>query len=255
MRSIRQMTQKMLLVIGFGLGLGFVAATASASPTMPQNGVEYTVLDRPQPAEGGKKVEVIEFFGYFCPHCNALEPVIAAWVKKQGDNIVFKRIHVNFHDLVTQQKLYYTLEAMGKTEEFHAKAFAALHIERNRLQSDADIMEFVTKSGLDKQKFMDVYNSFAVQSKVNRSAQMQDAYRIDSVPMFAVDGRYMTGPAMAAKGLGRVTEDAQNVAGIQVLDFLFNKVLKDKNAPAAAAPAASKVTPAAPAAKDAAKKK
>lgn len=83
MRSIRQMTQKMLLVIGFGLGLGFVAATASASPTMPQNGVEYTVLDRPQPAEGGKKVEVIEFFGYFCPHCNALEPVIAAWVKSK----------------------------------------------------------------------------------------------------------------------------------------------------------------------------
>ena len=250
MRSIRQMTQKMLLVIGFGLGLGFVATTAGATPTMPQNGIEYTVLERPQPAEGGKKVEVIEFFGYFCPHCNALEPVIAAWVKKQGDNIVFKRVHVNFHELVTQQKLYYTLEAMGKTEEFHAKAFAAFHIERNRLQSDTDIMEFVTKAGLDKQKFMDVYNSFAVQSKVNRSAQMQDAYRIDSVPMFAIDGRYMTGPAMAAKTLGRVTEDAQNLAGVQVVDFLFNKVLKEKNAPAAAAPAATSA-----ASKAAAKKK
>ena len=49
------------------LSLGLVVATASASSTNPENGKEYKVLARPQPAEMGKKVEVIEFFGYFCP--------------------------------------------------------------------------------------------------------------------------------------------------------------------------------------------
>jgi thiol:disulfide interchange protein DsbA len=63
--------QKLLLTLGFGL----LAASAGASVTAPQQGVEYTVLPRPQPTESGKKVEVIEFFGYFCPHCNALDPL------------------------------------------------------------------------------------------------------------------------------------------------------------------------------------
>ena len=30
----------------------------------------------------GGKIEVIEFFWYGCPHCNALEPAIVDWVKR-----------------------------------------------------------------------------------------------------------------------------------------------------------------------------
>ena len=71
------------------------ASTAFASPTDPKNGVEYVTLAQPQPVQAtGKKVEVIEFFMYHCPHCNALEPQLEQWVKKQGDNIVFKRVHL-----------------------------------------------------------------------------------------------------------------------------------------------------------------
>jgi len=121
------------------LGLGLLATGAGASPAAPQNGTEYRVLSRPQPTEAGKKIEVIEFFGYFCPHCNALEPQIEAWVKKQGDNISFKRVHVDFHELVTQQKLFFTLEAMGKVDEYQPKVFAAFHVDHNRLQTDDDM--------------------------------------------------------------------------------------------------------------------
>ncbi|MEB0138959.1 MULTISPECIES: thiol:disulfide interchange protein DsbA/DsbL [unclassified Undibacterium] len=223
MRVLSQVLRGLLL-----LGLGFLASGAGASPAAPQSGVEYRVLSRTQPTESGKKVEVIEFFGYFCPHCNALEPVIAEWVKKQGDNIVFKRVHVNFHGLVTQQKLYFTLEAMGKTEEYHAKAFNAYHVERNRLQSDADIMEFVAKSGIDKQKFSDIYNSFAISSKLSRATQLMESYQIDSVPTIAIDGRYVTSPAQAVSTVTRVSEDQQNRAVIQVLDFLVAKAAKEK---------------------------
>lgn len=222
-------------------------ATAGASPTMPQAGVEYQVLKRPQPADGGKKIEVIEFFGYFCPHCNALEPLIAEWVKKQGDNIVFKRVHVNFHGLVPQQKLYFTMEAMGKADEYHMKAFNAFHIDRNRLQSDAEVMEFVNKSGLDKQKFSDIYNSFSIQSKLNRAAQLSDAYQVDGVPFIAVDGRFTTSPVMSVTTIARVTEEEQNRSVLQVLDFLITKIQKERNAPAAPA-AASSTAPASAAA-------
>ncbi|MBI3285807.1 MAG: thiol:disulfide interchange protein DsbA/DsbL [Burkholderiales bacterium] len=219
------------------LGLSLVAAAVGATPAMPQNGVEYEVLARPQPAESGKKIEVVEFFAYFCPHCYALEPLMAEWVKKQGDNIVFKRVHVNMHGLVTQQKLHYTLDAMGKLEEFHMKVFNAYHIDRNRLQTDAEVMEFVAKSGLDKQKFQEIYNSFAIQSKVARAAQMSDAYHVDGVPNIAIDGRYVTSPVMSVRAVGRVSEDAQNRAVLQVMDYLVAKIQKERNVPAAAEPA------------------
>jgi len=234
MRLLSQLVRSFVFI-----GLGLLAAGAGASPTMPQNTVEYRVLSRPQPTESGKKIEVIEFFGYFCPHCNALDPVLAEWVKKQGDNIVFKRVHVNFHNLIPQQKLYFTMEAMGKLDDYHVKAFNAYHVERNRLASDADVMDFVSKSGLDKQKFTEVYNSFTIQSKLNRASQMMESYGVDSVPMLAVDGRYVTSPAQAVSTLGRATEDMQNRALLPVLDYLVAKAQKEKSG---VVPAPSPVT-------------
>ena len=64
--------------------LGLVASTAFASPADPKLGTDYVQLASPQPVQAvGKKVEVIEFFMYHCPHCNVLEPFLAEWVKKQ----------------------------------------------------------------------------------------------------------------------------------------------------------------------------
>ncbi|MFZ6864621.1 thiol:disulfide interchange protein DsbA/DsbL [Undibacterium sp. Ji67W] len=211
------------------LGLGLLATSAGASPAAPQNGTEYRVLSSPQPTDTGKKIEVVEFFGYFCPHCNALEPQIEAWVKKQGDNIIFKRIHVNFHELVAQQKLFFTLEAMGKIDEYQPKVFAAYHVDHNSLRTDEDVMRFVSKSGLDKQKFSEIYNSvFFTQNKLTRAKQLMGAYQIDAVPSIAVDGRFVTSPAQAVSAVGRASEDSQNAAVLQVLDFLVAKAKKEK---------------------------
>lgn len=214
------------------LSLGLMAATAGASSANPENGKEYRVLARPQPAEAGKKVEVIEFFGYFCPHCRAFEPYLAEWVKRQGENILFKRVHVNFHELVTQQKLYYTLEAMGKTEELHAKVFDAFHIDRNQLRSDADITTFVVKNGLDKQKFFEVYNSFSIMSKLSRTAQLQEAFQINGVPTIIIDGRYITSIDEVRKALGLNGPEQTNIMEtLKVIDNLVAKTQKEKNTP------------------------
>ena len=105
---------RFLKKILFAAALCTVALGASASPAEPKNGVEYDTLATPQATDAGKKIEVTEFFAYYCPHCNVLEPQLAAWVKKQGDNIVFKRVHVSRDDSVTpQQRLFFTLQAMG----------------------------------------------------------------------------------------------------------------------------------------------
>lgn len=217
------------------VSIAFLSFSAAAQE--PRLGQEYTVLDRPQPTDSGKKVEVTEFFGYFCPACNSFEPYLEAWIKKQGDRIVVKRVHVKFSDLMaSQQKLYFTLEAMGKVDEYQLKTFNAYHIDRNRLSSDADVFKYVDKVGLDKKKFTDIYGSFAIQSKVNRAVQLMSDYKINGVPTVAIDGRYIVSPAdLFAKSKAR---DGSH-AGLVVMDWLVDKAYKEKN-PASAAPVASK---------------
>lgn len=209
--------------------LCLVAATAGATPENPQNGKDYRTLDKAQQTESGKKVEVTEFFWYNCPHCNAFEPVLADWVKKQGDNIVFKRVPVMFRDsFVPQQRLYYALEAMGKSEELQKKIFRTIHIDRKPLDTEAQIVEFISKEpGIDKQKFVDLYASFGVQAKAKRAAQLQQAYQIDGVPTIAIDGRYLTSPSIVGGSIGQQPETVLQEATVKVMDWLVAKTAKE----------------------------
>lgn len=207
-----------------------IASSAFASPTAPTNGVEYITLAQPQPVQSAaKKVEVIEFFMYHCPACNALEPSLAAWVKKQGANIDFKRVHMPMQGPNDPEAhLYLTLEAMGRLEDTHAKVFNAFHVQRQRLNRDEAIMEWIPKQGIDKAKFVEYWNSFGVQSKLRRIPQVLAAYKIDSVPTLVIDGRYMTSPSVVGNALKGAPGISPQQATMQVADALVAKVQKDK---------------------------
>lgn len=216
---------KLLAAAGFGL----VALSAAASPASPQNGLDYRTLEQPQQTAAGNKVEVTEFFWYSCPHCFAFEPELESWVKKQGDKIVFKRVPIAFRDsFIPQQKLYYTLEGLGMVDQLHAKVFRAIHVERQRLDTDAEIADFMAKQGVDKKKFTDMYNSFAVQTKVRQASQTQNAYKVDGVPLVAIDGRWLTSPSIVGTSIGNKPEPILQASTLQVMDFLVSKAAQEK---------------------------
>jgi thiol:disulfide interchange protein DsbA len=208
--------------------LSLMAATAGASPTAPVNGTDYRTLEKAQQTDSGKKVEVTEFFWYSCSHCNAFEPSLEAWVKKNADKIVFKRVPVIFRDsFIPQQKLYYTIEALGLVDTMHVRIFRAIHTERQTLDTDKQILDFVSRQpGVDIKKFTETYNSFGVQTKVSRAAQLQAAYKVDGVPMVAVDGRYVTAPSIVGTSLGNRPESVLHEATLQVMDHLVAKSAK-----------------------------
>lgn len=206
------------------LSLGFLMATAGATPAAPQNGVDYRTLDKPQNIDPGKKIEVTEFFWYSCPHCFAFEPYLAEWAKKHANTVVFKRVPVNFREsFIPQQKLYYALEAMGKSEEMQGKIFHAIHVDHQNLDSDAAILDFVVKHGVDKQKFIEAYSAFGTLAKVKRALSLQEAYKIDGVPTIAVDGKYETSPAIVGSAMGQQPESVLATAALQVMDALVVK--------------------------------
>jgi len=207
-----------------------VAVAAMASPSAPKNGVEYLTMPTPQPADAGKKVEVIEFFAYYCPHCNSFEPSLEAWIKKQGNNIVFKRVHVPYDEsTAAQQRLYFTLEALGLVDQYQAKVFQAIHVDRQPLKTDAEVLAFITTQGIDPVKFKAAYTSFGVTARIHRASSMMASYGIDSWPAIIVDGRYKTSPAQAGTEMKDVMNEGQlHVAVLTVMDALVAKVQAEK---------------------------
>ncbi len=214
---------RLLQRLFFLASVGLIALSAAASPTNPVEGAEYHRLQNAQPTDTGKKVEVLEFFWYNCPHCFAFEPALAEWSKKRADNIVLRRVPVGFRDsFIPQQKLYYTLEAMNRLD-LHRVVFDAIHLGRQRLDREEAIIEFIEKQGVDRQKFLDVFNSFSVQSKVKRARQLQDIYRIEGVPTVIIDGQYLTSPSIVGASMRGQSEAAMNAATLQVMDALISK--------------------------------
>ncbi len=165
----------------------------------PVAGTDYQVLDTRAPVEApGGKIEVIEFFWYNCPHCNAFEPTLGDWVKKLPKDVAFRRVPVAFNDsFVPQQKLFYTLESMGLLDKLHARVFAAIHVEKLNLSKAEAIVEWVVKNGVDQTKFLKEYNSFGVVTKTQKGSQLQSAYKVEGVPAMGVAGQFYTDGTMA----------------------------------------------------------
>jgi thiol:disulfide interchange protein DsbA len=224
MRSLR------FALLAASLVATVVSTPAFASPTDPKNGVEYVTLAQPQPVQAaGKKVEVIEFFMYHCPHCNALEPQFEQWVKKQGDNIVLKRIHLTAGGPTDPEAhLYLTLEALGKVDEMHAKVFKAIHVDRIRMKDDATVIDWVSKNGIDRATFTNAWNSFGVMTKLRRLPQVIDAYKVDGAPTVVIDGKYVTSPATVYNSVKASNEIQLFQATLQVMDALVAKAAKTK---------------------------
>ena len=193
-----------------------MAAGAAMAQSAPIAGKHYTRLPRQLAVASADKIDVIEFFWYGCPHCNAFEPALEPWVKALPPDVAFRRVPVAFRaePFVAHQKLYYALEALGQVEALHGKVFAAIHGGGRRLDKLADISAFVASHGVDAKKFADVYDSFQVQSKVRQAKQLSEAYDIDGVPALGVHGRFYTSGTQAGP--------AQNM--LKVADYLIAQV-------------------------------
>jgi thiol:disulfide interchange protein DsbA len=68
---------------------------ASASPADPKNGVEYAPCARRRPPNLARRSKSRSSSRTPARTATCFDPQLAAWVKKQGDNIVFKRMHIS----------------------------------------------------------------------------------------------------------------------------------------------------------------
>ncbi len=200
------------------VGATALPGLARAQARAFKEGADYLRLEKPAPVEApASKIEVVEFFWYGCPHCNAFEPQLEAWSKTMPKEATLRRVPVAFRpDFEPNQRLYYVLEEMGKVPDLHKKVFQAIHAERQPLASRDQVTAWAEKQGLDRAKFTELYNSFGVSTKVRKATQLQDAYQVDGVPAIGVGGKYFTSGSLA-KSMERA---------LQVTDYLIGQSRK-----------------------------
>lgn len=198
MKQLRTLVLATLTIFGFVL-----ASAATAKPVLDK---EYKLLDpaQPQPATV-KGVEVLEFFNYACPHCYEFEPSLKTWLKNKPKNTDFRYVPAVFNErMFPLAKLYYALEEMGLLEKLHEKVYYAIHQQQLNLLDRAILLKWIGEQGVDVKKFEATFDSFSVNNKAQRAAQMSRNYRIPGTPYLIIGGRYLTGPSMSVGADGSV---------------------------------------------------
>ena len=189
----------------FSLRLATASMALTAAPALraqggPVEGTHYVKLNTPAPVTvpEGKKIEVVEFFWYECPHCNAFELPLEAWVKKLPADVAFRQVPVGFtarHQVT--QRLFYALQEMGQLQALHRRVFAAVHVQGRRMGTESEVMAWMKEQGVDMARFTDLYKSFQVNTMSTKARQLSDAYKIDGVPALGVQGRFWTAASLA----------------------------------------------------------
>ncbi|AEJ02372.1 DSBA oxidoreductase [Nitrosomonas sp. Is79A3] len=203
----------------FFLLLSFSLISLSSARADIVEGKDYTVLATPQPTQDGNTIEVLEFFWYGCPHCDSLHPHLKTWLMNIPKDVSFRYVPATLRaNWVAAAKIFYTIEAIGKTDVLHDKVYDAVHRDKIDINNESVLFDWVEKQGIDRKKFEDTYRSFSVQNQVARSTQLSRQYQLTGVPALVINGKYITSGKM-----GGTPQDT-----IRTLEALIEKIRKEK---------------------------
>ena len=200
--------------------LALLAAGSAMAQQALVAGRDYTQISPAQPTDSGKKIEIIEFFWYGCPHCYHLEPSLKAWLKRKPADVEFKPMPATFGAPTWEPltRTYYALDAMSLAAKHHDALFAAM-VNDSRI-----IADWLATKGVDKQKFLDAYNSFAVNNRTKRSEDMTRSYDVPGTPAIAIEGKYLISPSNFSNADNSVNYDRF----FRAVDQLIAQVRKER---------------------------
>jgi thiol:disulfide interchange protein DsbA len=167
-------------------------------------GVNYDPLVPAQPTTVGPgKVEVVEVFWLGCPHCAALEPYIQSWLKNKPAYIDFVRVPVMWGPAHrAHAHLFYTIAALNR-QDLVQKAFDAIQNGHQNLfaASEDETLKaqqaWAKENGVSPDDYAKAYNSFSVNSNLQRAESLTQRYHVEGVPLIVINGKYTTDVAKA----------------------------------------------------------
>lgn len=185
--------KRLLALFTLAFSLALPAQAAAAEP-----GREYLVISPSVPVDVKKgQVEVLEFFWYRCPHCFDLETEVNAWAARLPKGVVFRKVPGILNpNWATLARAYYALEAVGMLDKLHEEVFDAIHVHGQDLNSPQRFLDWAAGKGANRKQLADAFDSFAVNTKVMRAQQLSNAYRLNGVPAFAINGKFVTSASL-----------------------------------------------------------
>ena len=185
----------------------------AATGTLEASDYETIENGKPYAATPGK-IEVVEFFNYACPACDAFEPLMAAWKAQLPADVNVVYVPADFRpDFEVYARAYYAADLLGIAAKTHAAVYEAIHKSRTLpgegAPPEASVLAgFYAKHGVTAQAFVDAMNSFAVNTRMSQGRQYMIQSKLNSTPSMLVNGRYM------AKG--RSFEDKLRITGLLI---------------------------------------
>jgi thiol:disulfide interchange protein DsbA len=167
----------------------FAFNTAQAAIT---EGVDYTILSKPQAVSNPKTVEIIEFFGYFCPHCHDFDPIISKWATTLPKNTAFRKEHIVWQEsMEAAARMFYVINQMGPARKGGVNTAAFKTMAARQDFNNVDVRKtFATSQQLDPASLEKAYSSYAAASYVARSKKFTKDYNVVGTPTIVVQGKY-----------------------------------------------------------------
>jgi thiol:disulfide interchange protein DsbA len=182
-----------LLSLLFALLLPAAAFAANPAAFVPTEGVDYVVIDAAQPYRPLQgKVEVVEVFAYWCPHCAAFQPMVDAWKRRLPKDVRFTYVPLTTENGDALSRGYFATEALGAVERTHAALFRAMHDEGTMPMnpSDGELQGWLVGQGLPATKLKAAWASPAMAADLRHASAFEHAVDIEGTPTLVVNGRY-----------------------------------------------------------------
>jgi thiol:disulfide interchange protein DsbA len=184
---------RVLLSLLFALLLPATASAAAPATFVPTEGVDYVVIDGAQPYRPLQgKIEVVEVFAYWCPHCSAFQPLVDAWKRKLPKDVRFTYVPLTTESGDALSRGYFATEALGAVERIHAPLFRAMHDDGSMPMnpSDGELQEWLVAQGLPAAKLRAAWNAPAMAASLRHASAFEHAVDIEGTPTLVVNGRY-----------------------------------------------------------------
>lgn len=196
------------------------SASAPAVPAPLTEGVNYTVLSTPIPQQQAGKVEVLEFFGYFCPHCANLEPVLSEHIKTFKDDTYLRREHVIWGDeMKPLARLAAAVEMAGESDKANSHIFDAMVNQKINLADTDTLKKWLSEqTAFDGKKVLAAFEAPESQARAAQMEELTNKFQISGTPTVIVGGKYQV-------------EFKDWQSGMTTIDQLVDKVREEQKKP------------------------
>lgn len=180
----------------FALALACHGADAQVRPR---------TIDPPQPPLSGvlgdtpkDKIEVIQFFYYGCPHCFDQEPLIEDWLTTKPADVEFRLVPALRDDKwLPLTRAFFALQILGQEKRLHRPIYDVINFDGVILSEEKNLFDWVARNGVERDKFIAVYNSDEVKARVEAARKATEAYGIKATPTLVVGGKYAVTSGLA----------------------------------------------------------